>query len=80
MRVTIQEAKTDFFKLIRLLETGQEESIIVIKNGKPIVLMIPYPNSPVNNRIGIAKGIFHDPEDFDKYDDEVSSLFSDGES
>lgn len=79
MRVDVQEVKTDFFKLIRLLEIGQVESIIVTKNEKPIVIMTPYPKKPVTNRIGIAKGKFHDPENFDKYDD-IASLFSGGES
>ena len=80
MRINVQVAKTDFSKLIRLLETGQEESIIVTKNEKPIVIMTLYPENPVKNRIGIAEGKFHDPEDFDKYDDEIASLFSGEES
>ena len=80
MWINVQIAKTDFSKLIRLLETGQEESIIVTKNEKPIVIMTPYPKKPFTNRIGIAKGKFHDPENFDKYDDDIASLFSGGES
>ena len=80
MWINVQIAKTDFSKLIQLLETGQEESIIVTKNEKPIVIMTPYPKKPVTNRIGIAKGKFHDPENFDKYDDDIASLFSGGES
>lgn len=80
MRINVQVAKTDFSKLIQLLETGQEESIIVTKNEKPIVIMTPYPKKTVKNRIGIAEGKFHDPENFDKYDDEIASLFSGEES
>lgn len=80
MRINVQVAKTDFSKLIRLLETGQEESIIVTKNEKPIVIMTPYPKKTVKNRIGIAEGKFHDPENFNKYDDEIASLFSGEES
>ena len=80
MWINVQIAKTDFSKLIQLLETGQEESIIVTKNEKPIVIMTPYPKKPFTNRIGIAKGKFHDPENFDKYDDDIASLFSGGES
>ena len=80
MRINVQVAKTDFSKLIQLLETGQEESIIVTKNEKPIVIMTPYPKKTVKNRIGIAEVKFHDPENFDKYDDEIASLFSGEES
>ena len=80
MQVNILEAKTDFSKLIRLLETGREEAITVAKNGKPVVIMTLYPENPVKNRIGIAEGKFNDPEDFDKYDDEIASLFLGGDA
>ena len=37
MQVNILEAKTDFSKLIRLLETKKEDFITVARNGKPVV-------------------------------------------
>lgn len=40
MQVQVAEAKRDFSKLIRLLETGKEEAITVSRNGKPIVRMV----------------------------------------
>ena len=80
MQVNILEAKTDFSKLIRLLETGRAESLTVATPGPPVVIMPLYPATPVKNRIGIAEGKFHDPEDFDKYDDEIASLFLGGDA
>lgn len=79
MQVNVLEAKTEFSKLIRLLESRREESITVARNGKPVVLMTLYPEKPVSNRIGIAKGKFDDPEDFDKYDDEIAELLMGGD-
>ena len=37
MQVNILEAKTELSKLIRLVETGKEESVIIARYGKPVV-------------------------------------------
>ena len=65
MQVNVMEAKTDFSKLIRLLESKREDSIIVARNGRPVIKMTLVDESPVTRRIGIAKGKFRAPEDFD---------------
>lgn len=79
MQVNVLEAKTDFSKLLRLLETKREESITVARNGKPIAVITLYQEKPASQRIGVAKGKFHDPEDFDRYDDEIAALFTGGD-
>ena len=58
LQVNILEAKTDFSKLIRLLETKKEDYITVARNGKPVVKITLINETPVSNRIGIAKGKF----------------------
>ena len=78
MQVNIFEAKTDFSKLIRLVELRREEFITIARNGKPVAKIVPFENAPVSKRIGIAKGKFHDPEDFDAYDDEVAAMLTGG--
>ena len=47
VQVNILEAKTDFSKLIRLLETKREDYITVARNGKPVVRIVPIDNPPV---------------------------------
>ncbi len=42
MQVNVFEAKTDFSKLIRLIESGREESVTVARNGRPVVKIVPY--------------------------------------
>ena len=79
MQVTVVEAKRDFSKLIRLLETGKEESITVSRSGKPIVKITLTEEIPVSKRIGIAKGKFKAPADFDANNDEVYKMLT-GES
>ena len=65
LQVNVLEAKTDFSKLIRILETRKEDYITVARNGKPIIKMTLINETPVANRIGIAKGKFTMKGDFD---------------
>ena len=71
MQVNILEAKTNLSNLVRLIETGQEERIIIARYGKPVVKMV----QPVSKRIGIAKGKLKSPDDLDKYNDEIAAMF-----
>lgn len=34
-------------------------------------------NTPLNNRIGVAKGVFKVPSDFTLWDEEIQSMFND---
>lgn len=79
MQVNVFEAKTDFSKLIRLVESKREESITVARNGKPVVKIVPYDSTPVSNRIGIAKGKITVPDDFDAGSEEIASMLTGGD-
>jgi len=65
MQVNIREAKTNLSNLVRLIETGKEESIIIARHGKPVVKMTIYNDAPVSKRIGVAKGRLKSPENID---------------
>lgn len=75
MQVNILEAKTELSKLIRLIETGKEDQIIIARYGKPVAKMTVYNDTPVSKRIGIAKGKLKSPEDLDQHNDEIVELF-----
>ena len=77
MQVNIREAKTNLSNLVRLIETGKEESIIIARHGKPVVKMVVYNDAPVSKRIGVAKGKLKSPEDLDQYNDEIAAMFGD---
>ena len=77
MQVNILEAKTNLSNLIRLVETGKEEGIIIARYGKPVVKMVSYTDTPVSQRIGAAKGKLKSPEDLDKFNEEISDMFGD---
>ena len=78
MQVNVLEAKTDFSKLIRLLESQREERIVVARAGKPVVQITLYKKPPVSKRIGIAKNKFKSPVDFDRDNTEIAALLTGG--
>jgi prevent-host-death family protein len=79
MQVGVFEAKTDFSRLIRLVESKREESITVARNGRPVAKIVPYDNAPVSKRIGVAKGKFEVPDDFDAGNEEIAAMLMGGE-
>ena len=58
-QVNMLEAKTELSRLIRLLETKQEDIVLIARNGG----------------LGIAKAKFKIPKDFDSWDGEVEEMF-----
>lgn len=78
MQVNILEAKTDFSKLIRLLESKREDCITVARNGKPVAKITLIQETPVSKRIGIAKGKFSVKGNFDADNQEIADMLTEG--
>ena len=74
LQVNIQEEKIDYPELIFLVESGREDFITVVRNGKPIVKIVPATDSSVSKRIGVAKGKFKAPDDFDLAGEEAAAM------
>ena len=74
-QVNMLEAKTDLSKLVKMLETGQEEVIYLARNGKAVVQMTLIQKTPASKRIGAAEGKFKVPDDFDAWDKEIEEMF-----
>ena len=79
MQVNVFEAEAEFSKLIRLVESRREESITVARNGRPVARIVPYESAPVSKRIGIAKGKFTVPDDFDAGNEEIAAMLMGGD-
>lgn len=79
MQVNVFEAKTDFSHLLRLVESKREEFITIARNGKPVAKLVPYDAPPVSKRIGVAKGKFEVPDDFDAGSEEIAAMLMGGE-
>ena len=78
MQVNILEVKTDFSKLIRLLETKREDYITVARNGKPVVKITLINETPVSKRIGAGKGKCTVKGDFDADNREIADMLTGG--
>lgn len=78
MQVNIVEAKAEFSKLVRILETKREDAITVSRNGKPIVRMTLINEVPVSKRIGAGKGKFKINGDFDADNKEIAEVMYGG--
>ena len=79
IQVNVLEAKTNFSKLIRLIESHREDEIRVARNGKPVVKITAIDKKPVSKRIGVARGKFEVPDDFDADNDYIANLFMGGD-
>ena len=76
--VNMLEAKSSLSRLVEALEQGEEQEIIIARNGRPAAKLVPMKTNAEGaalNRIGVAKGIFQVPADIDRYNDEIARLF-----
>ena len=76
-QVNMFQAKTELSRLIRLLETGQEDVIYLARNNRVVADLTLHSDVPVKKRIGAAKGMFTVPDDFDLWDRDVAEMFGD---
>lgn len=74
-KMNVLEAKTNFSKLLAMLENREEDEIIICKNNKEIAKITLIPQVDVSKRIGIAKGLFTVPDDINEMDDEIAAMF-----
>ena len=74
-QINMMETKTDLSKLVRMLETRQEDVIYFVRNGTAVVQMTLIPEKKSKKRIGVAEGKFKVPEEFDVWDKEVEEMF-----
>ena len=62
------EAKTNLSKIAKMLESGEEDYVVIARNGEPLLRIILEPKVDVSKRLGIAKGKVNIPDDFDDID------------
>ena len=78
IQVNMLEAKTDLSKLVRMLETKQEDIIYLARNGTAVAQMTLISKETSQKRIGVAEGKFKVPEEFDSWDKEIEEMFEGG--
>lgn len=74
MFINIHDAKTHFSKYINRVLKGDE--IIIARDGKPLVRLIPYSEEPQKRHGGQFKGLIQISDDFDSpLPDEILKQF-----
>jgi prevent-host-death family protein len=76
MEVNIHHAKTQLSKLIEQAENGEE--VVIARNGKPVVKLVPVTSKKPQSLLGALKGKFILSDDFDQPDPEIEDLFYNG--
>ena len=73
--VNMLEAKNNLSKLVEAVESGGESEIIIARNGRPAARLVPLEQKKTGVRIGVAKGLFTAPDNFDEDNEEIEKLF-----
>lgn len=74
-QMNVLEAKTNFSKILFLLESKQEREVIICKNNKPVAKITLMPEFDRSKCLGIAAGKWTIPDDFDDEDPEINAMF-----
>lgn len=79
-QVGVLEAKNSLSKLIRMLERGEEEQVVITRNNRPVARLTLLDKAPAK-RIGVAKGqrLYCDGWDSPEINEEVAKLFGVGQ-
>ncbi len=79
-KVNVHDAKTNLSKLMDAVESGRQSEIILARNGRPSVRIVPLCDArPLQKKpikLGLAKGLFTVPVDIDRDNEEIAKLFN----
>jgi prevent-host-death family protein len=79
-QINVHDAKSRLSKLMHAVESGAAPEIILARNGRPAVRIVPLATTksvtrpPI--RFGIASGLFDSPESIDRDNAEIDMLFN----
>ena len=74
--VNMLEAKSTLSKLVEAIQSGNEEEVIIARNGRPAAKLVPVDDVKSGQRIGVAKGRFVAPLSIDGSNAEIAALFA----
>jgi prevent-host-death family protein len=75
VRVTISEAKAKLSKLVDMVYHG--ERVVITKHNLPLADIVPH-RQEERRSLGILKGEFSTPDNFNEEDEELNALFLGG--
>ena len=79
LQANMLEAKNSLSALVRIVESGQEDCVVIARHGKPVAKIVRYDEAGTSRRVGVAKGkrLYADSWDSPEMDAEVAALFED---
>ncbi len=75
--INMLEAKSNLSELVRAVESGEQEEIIIARNGVPAARLVPMKRKS-RVRLGVAEGKYVIPEDIDADNDLIAEMFGTG--
>ena len=75
MRIEADQAKDKLFEMLGKLEYGEESLYVITRRGEPVAKLVDYHSDPYAKKVGVAKGVFTVPDDFDSDDAEIAKMF-----
>jgi prevent-host-death family protein len=73
--INIHEAKSTLSRLVQAIKSGEEQEIIIARNGEPAARLVPIAPKP-ELVFGLGKGVISLPDDFDADNDAIERLFA----
>jgi len=74
--VSMFHAKTNLSKLVKAVESGREKEIIISRHGMSVAKIVGIAHQPLQQRIGVAKGLFVVPDTIDEANELIARLFA----
>lgn len=77
LQANVLETKNGLSGFLRLLESGQEDCVVIARHNKPVAKLVPFDDTKPSKRIGTAKGkaLYVDGWDSPDINAEAAALF-----
>ena len=74
--INIYKAKTNLSKLIKMLEEGKEQEIIITRYGKKVAKLVLFNEDKKAKRLGVAKDVLKEKQfSLEDIDGEIAKSF-----
>jgi prevent-host-death family protein len=70
----MRNAKATFSKLVRQIECGSIQEIVLTRAGRPVARLVPIAKPAI--KLGVADGAFDIPDDIDATNPEIEAMFA----
>jgi prevent-host-death family protein len=73
--IDIADATKNLPKLVAAVETGAEQEVVIMRNGKPVARLVPLEGGKGRVRLGLARGRFEVPDNIDADNEQIAKMF-----